>query len=225
MQKIDQLMGVYSGQLGAVSSSNAGNQNYGIVSTGTNYTTADQVAAAKNAEGKAFSSVATSQPLYATEMSSRDAVGAMDYYYANVENDPIVTADEKNQLYKIAAAKAAQEDRSGVTGFATGGLVDYTGIAAVHGNPRQPEAFLSATDTKNFSIFADLLREVMGYKGYKGNGSVKASSEANDSTCNIYVTVDSIGSDYDVESAVDKIKKMMVDSASYRSVNLVTRTR
>ena len=34
------------------------------------------------------------------------------------------------------------------TGFREGGLVDYTGIAQVHGTPTKPEAFLSAADTQ-----------------------------------------------------------------------------
>ena len=33
-------------------------------------------------------------------------------------------------------------------GYSTGGLVDYTGLAMVHGSPRKPEAFLNAEQTK-----------------------------------------------------------------------------
>jgi len=44
--------------------------------------------------------------------------------------------------------------------YAKGGLVDYTGPAWVDGTASDPEAFLSATDTKNFMELRDTLREL-----------------------------------------------------------------
>ena len=49
-------------------------------------------------------------------------------------------------------------------GYSTGGIVDYTGIAAVHGTPNRPEAFLNADQTKLFSSLANNLQQIL-YKG------------------------------------------------------------
>ena len=39
----------------------------------------------------------------------------------------------------------------GIPGFANGGMVNYTGLAMVHGSPEAPESFLDAEDTKLLS--------------------------------------------------------------------------
>lgn len=44
-----------------------------------------------------------------------------------------------------------------VRAYSRGGMADYTGLAMVHGSPREPEAFLSATDTKNIRTMLDNL--------------------------------------------------------------------
>lgn len=45
-------------------------------------------------------------------------------------------------------------------GYKTGGYVDYTGIAQVHGTPSSPELFLNSTDSKNFTSLRDALRDM-----------------------------------------------------------------
>lgn len=42
--------------------------------------------------------------------------------------------------------------------FASGGLVDYTGMANVHGSKSKPELMLNANDTQNFLKLRDALR-------------------------------------------------------------------
>lgn len=54
-----------------------------------------------------------------------------------------------------AMARAA----GAVKAYATGGLVDYTGIASVHGTPGKPELMLNASDTERFLEAAQILRE------------------------------------------------------------------
>ena len=44
--------------------------------------------------------------------------------------------------------------------YATGGLVDYTGIAHVDGTPTRPELVLNANDTQNFLKFNDEIRRL-----------------------------------------------------------------
>ncbi len=48
----------------------------------------------------------------------------------------------------------------GMKSYSTGGLVDYTGLASVHGSGSNPELVLNATDTKNFILLRDALRSI-----------------------------------------------------------------
>jgi len=54
-----------------------------------------------------------------------------------------------------AMARAA----GAVKAYASGGLVDYTGLASVHGTPGKPELMLNASDTEKFLEAAQILRE------------------------------------------------------------------
>jgi hypothetical protein len=45
-------------------------------------------------------------------------------------------------------------------GYKLGGLVDYTGLAQVHGTPSKPELFLNSSDSKNFLSLRDSLRDL-----------------------------------------------------------------
>ena len=49
-------------------------------------------------------------------------------------------------------------------GYKLGGLVDYTGLAQVHGTPTNPELFLNSSDSKNFLSLRDSLRELANDK-------------------------------------------------------------
>lgn len=76
-----------------------------------------------------------------------------------LENDNRTQEDiEKfySVLAEIAPNTTAQEIKDAF-GFAEGGLVNYTGIAKVHGTKSRPEAFLSAEDTINIRSLLDAL--------------------------------------------------------------------
>lgn len=76
-----------------------------------------------------------------------------------LENDNRTQEDIKwfySVLGEIAPNTTAQEIKDAF-GFAKGGLVDYTGIAKVHGTKSRPEAFLSAQDTINIRSLLDAL--------------------------------------------------------------------
>jgi hypothetical protein len=47
-----------------------------------------------------------------------------------------------------------------ILGYSDGGLVPYTGLAAVHGTPSNPESYLSAESTKNFLNAAQILQPI-----------------------------------------------------------------
>ena len=58
----------------------------------------------------------------------------------------------------IAMARAT----GAVKAYAKGGLVDYTGLAAVHGSPGNPEMVLSAADTEKFLQAAQMMQVMNG---------------------------------------------------------------
>ena len=110
------------------------------------------------------------------------------------------------------------------TPYKEGGIVDYTGIAQVHGSPKKPEVFLDAEDTKNFSTLKELLGMVLDNRGATGVSSRYQDYQGGD--CNINVTIEGgIASDYDVERAIDVIKREIVSSSNYRNINLLNRRR
>ena len=66
--------------------------------------------------------------------------------------------------------------------YATGGLVDYTGPAMVHGSPTRPEAFLSADDTANMQRLFEALSYVMS-----SNLDISSSTAVTNTNSNVTV--------------------------------------
>ena len=107
--------------------------------------------------------------------------------------------------------------------YATGGYVDYTGPAWVDGSPSKPEAILSAKDTQNFIQLKQLIAAMMDRIGM--NNSAFGLQSAAGNTCTIYVNVDQLASDYDVDDMVNRVKQEIMNSTSYRNINLINRRR
>ena len=105
--------------------------------------------------------------------------------------------------------------------YLNGGLVDFTGPAWVDGSKSAPEAFLDAQDTRNFAQLKDILASLLRADRFKAN----EVSPARGGDCTIYVTVDQIASDYDVDEAVARIKQEIMSGSAYRNINLVNRYR
>ena len=98
--------------------------------------------------------------------------------------------------------------------FKTGGLADFTGPAWLDGSRSKPELVLNARDTENFLMLKDVL------------GSLSRNSDAigranGDNYFDIQISVDEIGSDYDVDQLADRIKQIITDASSYRNVNSI----
>jgi hypothetical protein len=53
-----------------------------------------------------------------------------------------------------------KEGRFGWPGYKEGGMVDYTGLAMVHGSSSKPEAFLNASQTEMFATLSDALAKI-----------------------------------------------------------------
>lgn len=121
------------------------------------------------------------------------------------------------QLKKLIEAKIYYTGKA----FKKGGLVDFTGPAWVDGTSSNPEAFLNAQDTRNFTELKQILSSLLRADRFTGFDL----SNLQGGDCNIYVTVDQIASDYDVDEAVARIKEEIMSGSSYRNINLVNRRR
>lgn len=98
-----------------------------------------------------------------------------------------------------------------VTKYKQGGLVNYTGPAWVDGTPANPEAFLSAEDTRNIAHLTDVLGSL--YSSIN-NFNTPSAAVSNNTVINVSVNVDGISSDYDVDRAVEKVKQSIVEAAN-----------
>lgn len=88
---------------------------------------------------------------------------AMNGHYANYDRifDGIAGATTVlNNIYNNVNAMARAA--GAVKAYAKGGLVDYTGLAAVHGTPGNPELVLSAADTEKFLQAAQMMQVMNG---------------------------------------------------------------
>ena len=121
------------------------------------------------------------------------------------------------QLKKLIEAKIYYTGKA----FKKGGLVDFTGPAWVDGTSSNPEAFLNAQDTRNFTELKQILSSLLRADRFAGFDL----SNLQGGDCTIYVTVDQIASDYDVDEAVARIKEEIMSGSSYRNINLVNRRR
>ena len=81
-------------------------------------------------------------------------------YYDHMSTEISSVQTVLNNIYSMVAAMARAS--GAVKAYATGGLVDYTGLAAVHGSKGKPELMLNASDTANFLEAAKMMREMAG---------------------------------------------------------------
>ena len=102
--------------------------------------------------------------------------------------------------------------------YATGGLVNYTGPAWVDGTPGKPEAFLNANQTAMIASFTANLAKII-------SGKFPSSNVEAGSNCEINIDIGSIGADYDIDQAINKVKQEIVNSAQFRNITLLNRRR
>lgn len=102
--------------------------------------------------------------------------------------------------------------------YATGDLVSYTGPAWVDGTPGKPEAFLNANQTAMIASFTANLAKMI-------SGKFPSSNVEAGSNCEINIDIGSIGADYDIDQAINKVKQEIVNSAQFRNVTLLNRRR
>ena len=156
---------------------------------------------------------ASGAPIYSYPGSS-----AQRQYFAN---DPYYVAIGEMGDYWMARWHGAS---SGVTGFfkksdvrayKTGGLADFTGPAWLDGSKTKPELVLNARDTENFL----LLKDVLG--SFLKNNTTTQNGKGGDNYYDIDISVDEIGSDYDVDQLARRIKEQITEDSTYRNVNAI----
>lgn len=96
--------------------------------------------------------------------------------------------------------------------YATGGFVDYTGLAQVDGTPNKPEAFLSAEDTARIGAAAKLLANLPIFNA-TSNAENAVSTNIGDTSIEIHINVENISDDYDVDQMIERVKQDIVDVA------------
>ena len=117
--------------------------------------------------------------------------------------------------YKIIKSKKSGKWQD-FTGFATGGLADFTGPAWLDGTKSRPEYVLNADQTERFFSLVDVL------EGYDKDKKLEKSG---DNYFEIEINVEKLESDYDVEQVANKIRKMIYEDAMYRNVNAINNMR
>lgn len=116
------------------------------------------------------------------------------------------------------AQDMADDNKVSGARYASGGLVDYTGPAWVDGTPGKPEAFLNANQTAMIAAFTSNLAKMI-------SGKFPSSNVEAGSNCEINIDIGSIGADYDIDQAINKVKQEIVNSAQFRNVTLLNRRR
>lgn len=112
--------------------------------------------------------------------------------------------------------------KTDIVGYKTGGYVDYTGVANVHGSKTKPEAFLNAKQTQLFEALRDGLMRKVNTQNYSRDSKENSKEEYNIDNVNIEVKeladTDSVG------KITKKIKEEIYKDATGRN-NMAIRRR
>ena len=109
-------------------------------------------------------------------------------------------------------------NRSTVSAYAKGGLVDYTGMAMVHGSQSDPEAFLSSSDTRLMRGFLDSINTLVSVPRMSGGmDSASGGSNGYVEIENIIVQIETLGSDTDYEEMARRVGKAIYHEITVKS--------
>ena len=125
-------------------------------------------------------------------------------YTIKLENDKLVIRDANGNIYKP---------------YATGGLVDYTGPAYVHGTPTRPEAFLSATDTENMARLFDALEYMMSTRVNITQGESAINTNANVTVEQLIIQTNELNNEQDFRSAGNAFAEEFAKAIRIRGLN------
>ena len=153
-------------------------------------------------------------PMQNTGYKSKDeayngARGAIDHYF----NGAPYTGEtlEKKRRAAIDTIKA----------YNHGGLVDYTGLAMVHGSRNKPESFLSAIDTRNMRDLLNALNLIrISPMGGVNTDALKGAAAAGYGDINITINQAELKDDADFEDVAKRISKAFAKQLSKKGINL-----
>lgn len=103
--------------------------------------------------------------------------------------------------------------------YKKGGLVDYTGLAMVHGTPSKPEAFLSAEDRANMRAMLDAFAYVKAPTMTHIDPSIYGTTTNNYGDVNITINEAKIDNDQDISALAQKIGKEFTKELSKSGFN------
>ena len=145
----------------------------------------------------------------------QDELSNYNYMFENVTG----IHSTLTRMYDMVAAMASAS--GAVRAYAKGGLVDYTGLAAVHGSPGNPEMVLSATDTSKFLEAAAMLRSAPSLSDISGTTFLGSNGFAGTVVNGLSIT---IPIDH-VQDYNDMIAQMQRDPKFDRLINAITLDR
>ena len=139
-------------------------------------------------------------------------------FYGDIQRSRAIAASKE-----LAYKKAYQDYLNSlkwtvqIKEFATGGLNTSTGPAWLDGTASKPEYVLNARDTQVYLTLTNLLNKLLSNTSSMSD----STSSGGDNYFNIDINVDELGSDYDVDQLMERIKSQIVDDAMYRNVNVI----
>lgn len=117
-----------------------------------------------------------------------DSSGERQYY----RNDPIYTVLKEQNGYvqvrhhSLSKGISGWFKKSDIKAYSQGGIVDYTGLAMVHGRPDKPESMLNAQDTQHIielkGVLDEMSRRPLGISGIQYPASSYELSRLSDIT-------------------------------------------
>lgn len=106
----------------------------------------------------------------------------------------------------------AQSEAKNIYGFSKGGLVDYEGLAVLHGSKTSPEAVLSPSQTEMFIGLRDALQ------GLSFEGSVNSSINIE----NISISTASLNNNQDFKRAGESLADAFKSAIQRRGITVNT---
>lgn len=128
------------------------------------------------------------------------------------------SSDRQKAQNLLASTRGALDNlnKSTIKGFSEGGLVPYTGLAMVHGTRSDPEAFLSARDTRMIREMVDALQRISvpSMPHYSFNPSGQGGGMNIES---ITIQVEKLDSDRDMEEMAQEVMRHIYREMTIKS--------
>lgn len=138
---------------------------------------------------------------------------------ARITNDYSVAKSKGKGIMAASVLYAAALGSLKIEAYKKGGLVDYTGLAMVHGTPQKPEAFLSDEDRANMRAMLDAFNYVKAPTMTHIDPSMYGTTTNNYGDVNITINEAKIDNDQDISALAQKIGKEFTKELSKSGFN------